>query len=112
MFQQVKGSQENWEDKASGVSRATEAGSTCGGSDELRHYQPSMANTISNMKMTNPIKGLVSKRRKRFTEDGFDLDLSCILFAMFLIFEKLILSSTLNAQGENDPEDICITFHL
>lgn len=46
---------------------------------ELRQSQPSMANTISNMKMTNPIKGLVSKRRKRFTEDGFNLDLTCIL---------------------------------
>ena len=39
-----------------------------------------MANTMSNMKMTNPIKGLVSKRRKRYTQDGFNLDLACILF--------------------------------
>jgi hypothetical protein len=38
-----------------------------------------MANTMSNMKMTNPIKGLVSKRRKRYTQDGFNLDLTCIL---------------------------------
>lgn len=38
-----------------------------------------MANTISNMKMTNPLKGLVSKKRKRYTQDGFNLDLSCIL---------------------------------
>ena len=80
---QVKGSQENWEDQASGLSRETDAGSNRGCSSELRHSQPSMANTISNMKMTNPIKGLVSKRRKRFTEDGFDLDLSC-KFCIFL----------------------------
>lgn len=39
-----------------------------------------MANTISNMKMTNPIKNLVSKRRIRYTKDGFNLDLTCILF--------------------------------
>lgn len=50
------------------------------GAGELKQNQASMANTISNMKMTNPIKGLVSKRRKRFTADGFDLDLTCKLF--------------------------------
>ncbi|XP_073991536.1 phosphatase and tensin-like protein isoform X3 [Rhodnius prolixus] len=37
-----------------------------------------MASTISNMKVTNPIKGLVSKRRKRYTQDGFNLDLTYI----------------------------------
>ncbi|KAK9505697.1 hypothetical protein O3M35_009688 [Rhynocoris fuscipes] len=37
-----------------------------------------MASTISNMKVTNPIKGLVSKRRKRYTKDGFNLDLTYI----------------------------------
>ncbi|XP_046672838.1 LOW QUALITY PROTEIN: phosphatidylinositol 3,4,5-trisphosphate 3-phosphatase and dual-specificity protein phosphatase PTEN [Homalodisca vitripennis] len=51
-----------------------------------------MANTISNMKMTNPLKGLVSKRRKRYTQDGFNLDLSYIqenLIAMGFPAEKL-----------------------
>lgn len=45
----------------------------------LQSYRK-MANTISNMKMTNPIKNLVSKRRKRYTQDGFNLDLTCILY--------------------------------
>jgi hypothetical protein len=39
-----------------------------------------MANTISNMKIHNPIKTLVSKRRQRYTKDGFNLDLTCILY--------------------------------
>lgn len=38
-----------------------------------------MATSFSNMNLTNPIKGLVSKRRYRYKKDGFNLDLTCIL---------------------------------
>lgn len=62
--------------------RGPELGSS---SKEICQYSSyiRMANTMSNMKMTNPIKGLVSKRRKRYTQDGFNLDLTCILCLHF-----------------------------
>lgn len=41
---------------------------------------------IPNIKMTNPIKKLVSKQRIRYTKDGFNLDLTCIL--LIFIFQN------------------------
>lgn len=51
-----------------------------------------MANSMSNIKMTNPIKNMVSKRRIRYTKHGFNLDLAYItdrLIAMGFPAEKL-----------------------
>lgn len=76
-------------DRKAPEKRATGAGGAAGGrgpakgaAAELlpRRADPVMANSISNIKMTNPIKGIVSKRRKRYIKDGFNLDLACILF--------------------------------
>lgn len=92
IFLQIRTSQEKREErKVGGGEEDTEANSVGGAACELKQNQPSMANTISNMKMTNPIKGLVSKRRKRFTEDGFNLDLTCKLF--LILFKTHLFSS-------------------
>ncbi|CAG4942746.1 unnamed protein product [Parnassius apollo] len=53
---------------------------------------PAMANSISSIKMNNPFKVIVSKQRKRYTKNGFNLDLAYItdrLIAMGFPAEKL-----------------------
>ncbi|XP_041981785.1 phosphatidylinositol 3,4,5-trisphosphate 3-phosphatase and dual-specificity protein phosphatase PTEN isoform X2 [Aricia agestis] len=71
------------------------AGGPKGAAAELlprRFALTAMANSISNIKMTNPLKGIVSKRRKRYMKDGFNLDLAYItdrLIAMGFPAEKL-----------------------
>nr|CAH7719331.1 unnamed protein product [Callosobruchus chinensis] len=58
-------------------SRATglrpEDGAVSGGVEE-----EGLGNSFTSMNITNPIKGLVSKRRNRYKKDGFNLDLTYI----------------------------------
>lgn len=51
----------------------------------LSNLRKRMANPITNIKMTNTIRGMVSKRRKRYQMDGFNLDLACKLFVIIYI---------------------------
>lgn len=85
-------------------------------STDLIHVKPcggdsaTMANTISNMKMTNPIKVLVSKQRIRYTEDGFNLDLTCILFTVTNI--SIPIPHLSNAYLTAFCVRCCFPFHL
>lgn len=72
----------------------------------------SLMDTISNMKMTNPIKGLVSKRRKRYTEDGYNLDLTCILFVVRTRLFTNLYVCLARAQLQSNPVRLCSLNHF
>lgn len=73
----IKVNQENIDETIMNKSLSTKVELTNSEIQDWEIQQSSMAHTITNIKMINPIKGFVSKRRKRFTKDGFDLDLTC-----------------------------------
>jgi hypothetical protein len=45
------------------------------------------SNTLTNIKMTNAIKGIVSKKKKRYKEGGYDLDLTCKYMNFFALYK-------------------------
>lgn len=67
-----------------------------------------MANIISSMKITNPIKEMVSKSKKRYMDDGYNLDLSCKCSPFLLNWKSLALA--MNSLSTTMIV-VCITAH-
>lgn len=69
---------ETEEEKA--VAESSSSGACKTQTQRSHNNHNTVVKAISNIKMTNPIKKLVSQSRIRYTKDGFNLDLTCILY--------------------------------